>query len=138
MLMHHFNFAIRPPHTRSNGEAFVHLVRSGVSVNLTFVTLWELGNMELAVRSLQIGYFIKDWRNMWSFLNHIAPLQFSADLPKASSRNSPRHEASVPSSFCPHLLEFKIHPSFSRKIVNKSHVSFNTPPPPRLFFSTNK
>ena len=35
MLMHHFNFAIRPPHTPSNGEAFVHLVRSGVSVNLT-------------------------------------------------------------------------------------------------------
>ena len=90
--MHHFNFAIHPPWTPSNGEAFVHLVRGGVSVD---ITLWELGNMELAVRSLQIEHFIKDWKNMWSFLNHIAPLQFLADLPQASSRNSPRYEASA-------------------------------------------
>ena len=93
--------------------------------------------MELALRSLQIGYFIKDWKNMWSFLNRIAP-SIQSDSPSSSQQTSHKQATGtilgmrhLPSSLCPHPLEFTIHLLFSRKKVNKPHVS--SPPPPLLF-----
>ena len=63
--------------------------------------------MELALRSLQIGYFIKDWKNMWSFLNRIA-LSIQSDSPSSSQQTSHEQAAGtilgmrhLPSSFVP-------------------------------------
>ena len=79
--------------------------------------------MELAVRSLRIGHCLHKGleKHVELFKSHRSPPGSQQTSHKRAAGTVPgmRH---LPSSFCSHLLKFKIQPS--RKIVNKSHVSF--------------